>query len=314
MKNYIKMLICALLFTPLTALAVNVTVPAAPGTGYGLTSTTTGAYIYIPSTGTAGNCVKWGANNGFADFGLGCGTVGGATSTNPFMATYFVATSTTATSTFPAISFNAFSLGGSIVSAFGNGLSIVNGVLGISPPVSIANGGTNATSFAQSGGILAFDGTRQVNFANYTLTSSLLTAANASTTNLTAGTSLFEEGNRVYAKQDKSFIMSSSTLTYAGWPTATSSYMVWNPQKAITITDLYCKATNISNSNSVAGTSTVTVGSGTASSTVLCGGQVAGSTTGLAIVISARGNVTFEFGNGAGSADHFTPTISFTSQ
>jgi hypothetical protein len=52
--------------------------------------------------------------------------------------------------------------------------------------LSIANGGTNATSFTQSGGILAYDGTREVNFSGYTLTSSLLTAGNASTTNLTS--------------------------------------------------------------------------------------------------------------------------------
>lgn len=62
--------------------------------------------------------------------------------------------------------------------------SYFSGALGI------AHGGTNATSFTQSGGITAYDGTRLVNFSGYTLTSSKLTATNASTTNLTASTYL----------------------------------------------------------------------------------------------------------------------------
>lgn len=56
--------------------------------------------------------------------------------------------------------------------------------------IAIANGGTNATSFGTSGGITAYDGTRLVNFSGYTLTSLVLTAANASTTNFTASQSL----------------------------------------------------------------------------------------------------------------------------
>jgi len=66
----------------------------------------------------------------------------------------------------------------------GNGTSAVTAA----STLPIASGGTNAGSFTQSGGILAYDGTREVNFSGYTLTSSLLTATNASTTALTAGT------------------------------------------------------------------------------------------------------------------------------
>lgn len=56
--------------------------------------------------------------------------------------------------------------------------------------IAIANGGTNATSFGTTGGITAYDGTRLTNFSGYTLNSGLLTATNASTTNITASNEL----------------------------------------------------------------------------------------------------------------------------
>lgn len=60
--------------------------------------------------------------------------------------------------------------------------------IGLTVPVVIASGGTNATSFGTSGGIVAFNGTSLVNFANFTLTSTLATLLNASTTAFTCGT------------------------------------------------------------------------------------------------------------------------------
>ena len=63
--------------------------------------------------------------------------------------------------------------------------SLTADVTGILP---IANGGTNASSFTLSNGIMAYDGTRAVNYTGYTLTSLLATFANASTTNFTAST------------------------------------------------------------------------------------------------------------------------------
>lgn len=65
-----------------------------------------------------------------------------------------------------------------------NGGTVSAGVL------SIANGGTNQSSFGTTNGIDAFDGTRLTNFSGYTLTGSVLTATNASTTNFTASQSL----------------------------------------------------------------------------------------------------------------------------
>ena len=74
------MFLTAFAFTQ-TASAINVTVPAAPGTGYILTSTTTGAYVYVSGNGASGNCVKWGANNSLVDVGAPCGSGGSASST-----------------------------------------------------------------------------------------------------------------------------------------------------------------------------------------------------------------------------------------
>ncbi len=58
--------------------------------------------------------------------------------------------------------------------------------------LAIGGGGTNATTFGTSNGITAFDGTRLVNYTGYTLTSSLLSATNASTT---------------FTQADKSFLL-----------------------------------------------------------------------------------------------------------
>jgi hypothetical protein len=83
--------------------------------------------------------------------------------------------------------------GGSTCSSIANAM-ITNGTIDLAAKVTgilpIANGGTNASSFGTSNGITAYDGTRLVNFSGYTLTSSVLTAANASTTNLTASSFL----------------------------------------------------------------------------------------------------------------------------
>lgn len=55
----------------------------------------------------------------------------------------------------------------------------------------VANGGTNQTSFSVTNGLVAFDGTRLNNFAGYTLTSSLLSTLNASSSLLSANYAAF---------------------------------------------------------------------------------------------------------------------------
>ena len=76
----------ALLILPLLALAINITVPSAPGAGYSLTSTSAGNYV---------------------------------TTTTPRFS-YITATSTTATSTFPIASSTTFCLGGTCNSSWPN--------------------------------------------------------------------------------------------------------------------------------------------------------------------------------------------------
>lgn len=79
MKKRLILLAAILIgLTPIVAQAVNVTVPTAPGTGYMLTSTTTGAWIPIAASGVTGNCVKWTANNGLSDFGAPCSSSSGS--------------------------------------------------------------------------------------------------------------------------------------------------------------------------------------------------------------------------------------------
>ena len=122
----LSILFVGLLFTPFLAFAINVTVPAAPSSGYFLVSTTTGAYVAsstpnfttglnlaATSTGSFGINLSGGcfAVNGVC---LSSGGSGVGTSTNPFMATYFVATSTTQASFFPYASTTALSAVGTI--------------------------------------------------------------------------------------------------------------------------------------------------------------------------------------------------------
>jgi hypothetical protein len=100
--------------------------------------------------------------------------------------------------------------GGSTCSSIANGM-ITNATIDLTAKVTgvlpIANGGTNASSFGTSNGITAYDGTRVVNFSGYTLTSSGLTATNASTTALSVN-SREVIGNRFLASA-----VASSTWT-----------------------------------------------------------------------------------------------------
>ena len=100
--------------------------------------------------------------------------------------TYTESAGTNGTVTSVAASVPSFlSISGSPVTTSG---TLAIGYSGTALP--IANGGTNATSFGTANGITAYNSTSLVNFSGYTLTGSLLTATNASTTQLTVGTGL----------------------------------------------------------------------------------------------------------------------------
>lgn len=163
----------------------------------------------------------------------------------PVTAPYFTATSTTQASTFPYASSTALSVSSAlwtnvtsaVLLADANKLvgaastqtctnqfirvlsaayiatcasvSLTADVSGILP---IANGGTNASSFTATNGLTAYDGTRLVNFSGYTLTSSLLTATNASTTALSVN------GNEVSGER----YLSQGYATSTAWTATTT--------------------------------------------------------------------------------------------
>lgn len=126
--------------------------------------------------------------------------------------TFVNATGTSATTT------NFFSTTASSTNLFAQVGTI--GTLTLSnSPLGIAAGGSNARSFGTSNGVVAYDGTRLVNFAGCTLIAALFTCSNASTTNLSVGTWL-----KIPAATDPSVADSGA---FAINTTAASSSLRW---------------------------------------------------------------------------------------
>lgn len=123
MKKILLTILAAIALSPLTASAIEITVPSATGQGDILYGLSTGKYTILP-IGANGTCLGVSASlPAYITCASGGGSGGVGTSTNPFMATYFVSTSTTATST------------------FANGINLTGGCLAI-----------NGTCFAGGGG------------------------------------------------------------------------------------------------------------------------------------------------------------------
>jgi len=126
----------------------------------------------------------------------------------------------------------------------------------------------------------------------------------------TSGQLRYHDGtaSRVIPREiEKSFTLATSTLTYYGGFSAsatTSNIRVWNPKRATTITDIYCIAN--------AGTSTIRIGSGSATSTVICGKDVPGTLSSLSLQIAARGSMYLDAGNMLGTPAFFTLTVTGT--
>lgn len=143
---------------------------------------------------------------------IGCTSVTDAMLSSTFVKTLTVSTAQGVSGSFsagatPALSLTLGALTG--VTSF-NGLVVTanNGTIttGIwnGTTIAIANGGTNATSYTATNGITAYDGTRLVNFTGYTLTSSLMSTLNASS-------SLFSSNQSWFGAT------ASSTFTSAGF-------------------------------------------------------------------------------------------------
>lgn len=169
-KSFFGSVIAGFLLFGATAYAVQISVPSAPGTGYILTSTTTGAYIAVAGAGTSGHCVQWGASNSLADAGSACGSGGGSSFGYPFPNN---ATSTT-------LSFS----GGIVANASSTigTLNLVNALTGVF-------GGTGSTTLS---GILAGNGTSGVKSAvigtGLSFDGTTLSATNAGTVTSVTGT------------------------------------------------------------------------------------------------------------------------------
>ncbi|UPJ35846.1 hypothetical protein IVB45_02200 [Bradyrhizobium sp. 4] len=149
----------------------------------------------------------------------------GATSTfsSGIQASYLDMIGTTASSTFGnGMTINtgcyAFKNTCLTLATLAGQVNLTSQVTGILP---IANGGTNATSIGTTNGMLAFDGTRIVNFANFTLTSTLMTVSNASTTNGTFSQSLFVASKQVNPYQNATFAYGATSTGWTGTTTET---------------------------------------------------------------------------------------------
>ena len=321
MKKYLPQIIGGImgfLIVGSMCYAINITVPAAPTSGMTLISTSTGQYIatttdpfhvgsiYATSTSeinyfagnlgvgttTPGSLLAVGNNLNFS----GNATSSGQFGFNITSGCFAINGVCMANGTLTSITAGTGLTGGTITTS---------GTIALSVPVSIANGGTNQTSFGTSNGIVAFDGTRFNNFSGYTLTGSLLSATNATSTLLTATTELnipngatvptlsvgdIEQNTNSTASSSiqtsesplfnvhsVSTVVASSTLGYIGnfGASGTTTLPVTNSLHTVTIKSFGC-TTDV-------GTAWVAFGTGSATTTaVQC------NSTGKFITVSAN--------------------------
>lgn len=179
MKKLIAAIALVLLF-PLLAAAVNITVPSAPGTGYFLISTTTGAYIYTPFATTTVSCSGTVACSPFAVFGSSPFTITGSGGSG--------GTENVATSTHETSGGVAYWTSNSATPALLGEVATTS--LGVSAPITFSG-----TLFAQIGGT---GGTFGCTTASASA-AGCLSAANWSTFNNKVGTSTHEtQGQLAY--------------------------------------------------------------------------------------------------------------------
>lgn len=109
------------------------------------------------------------------------------------------------------------------------------------------------------------------------------------------------------SEESKTLLVSTSTLTYMGSFAAagTTTLRIGYHKRAIKITDLYCAQTG-------AGTSTIAIGSGTATSTYIQAGNfAAGSAASQFISVAARSPIYIDFGTLLGTPAYWTCDYTF---
>jgi len=109
------------------------------------------------------------------------------------------------------------------------------------------------------------------------------------------------------SEESKTLLVSTSTLTYMGSfaVAGTTTLRIGYHKRAIKITDLYCAQTG-------AGTSTIAIGSGTATSTYIQAGNfAAGSAASQFISVAARSPIYIDFGTLLGTPAYWTCDYTF---
>lgn len=179
----------------------------------------------------------------------------------------------------------------------------------------VANGGTNATSFGTTNGVIAYNGTSLTNYAGYTLTSSLFTAAMASTTQFSAASQKFYVNSAgkitgydtVHAwsgtlSPTKDWVMGLATST--AWIATTTSPYNLNAQMVLPFTGTLKQA--VCNTN--AGTLTVefTIGS---TNYYIAGVATKPATTTLSAALNEGAEMSMNAGEPASSPQSVSCTL-----
>lgn len=169
-------------YTTLVAGASNLVVGVAPSATVGIPYVSAGAAVN-PAFGTA---VVAGGGTGNTTFTAYSLIAAGTTATGPFQNVVGVGTSgqvlvSAGAGALPA--WTSIAPGGVVSVTAGTGINLTgtaaNPVINMNVPVVIANGGTNATSFAVSSGTVIFDGTRLVTLASTGTSGQALVSAGA---------------------------------------------------------------------------------------------------------------------------------------
>lgn len=114
--------------------------------------------------------------------------------------------------------------------------------------------------------------------------------------------------NVALTEWEKSFQISTSTLAYKGaFGTAgtTSNIRLYQPKRAQTLTDIYCQGNGA--------TSTMRIGNGSATTTIICGKDIVANSSGLSTAFAARSSLWLDAGTLVGTTgDSFTLTLTGT--